>query len=51
MIVSPILSGIILDVFGLSYIFIIGSLLILTGSAVVTVFLRDYQPEQVLNIS
>jgi len=51
MIVSPILSGIILDVFGLSYIFIIGSLLILTGSAVVTVFLRDYQPEQILNIS
>lgn len=47
MIVSPILSGIILDVFGLSYVFIIGSLLILTGSAVVTLFLRDYQPEQV----
>lgn len=47
MIVSPILSGIILDVFGLSYVFIIGSLLILTGSAVVTRFLRDYQPEQV----
>lgn len=47
MIVSPILSGIILDVFGLSYVFIIGSLLILTGSAVVTLFLRDYQREQV----
>ncbi len=44
MIVSPILSGIILDVFGLSYVFIIGSLLILTGSVVVTLFLRDYQP-------
>ena len=47
MIVSPILSGIILDVFGLSYVFIIGSLLILTGSAVVTLFLRDYKPEQI----
>jgi len=47
MIVSPILSGIILDVFGLSYVFIIGSLLILTGSVVVTLFLRDYQSEQV----
>ena len=44
MIVSPILSGIVLDVFGLSYVFIIGSLLILTGSAVVTLFLRDYEP-------
>ena len=46
MIVSPILSGIVLDVFGLSYVFIIGSLLILTGSVVVTLFLRDYQPER-----
>jgi len=44
MIVSPILSGIVLDVFGLSYVFIIGSLLILTGSAVVTLFLKHYQP-------
>jgi MFS family permease len=44
MIVSPILSGIVLDVFGLSYVFIIGSLLVLTGSAVVTLFLWDYQP-------
>ena len=44
MIVSPILSGIVLDVFGLSYVFIIGSFLILTGSAVVTLFLKHYQP-------
>ncbi len=51
MIVSPILSGIVLDVFGLSYVFIIGSLLVLTGSAVVTLFLWDYQPERVFNIS
>jgi MFS family permease len=45
MIVSPILSGIILDLFGLSRVFIIGSCLILTGSVAVTFFLRDYQPE------
>ncbi len=43
MIVSPILSGIILDIFGISYIFIIGSLLILTGGAAVSYFLKDYQ--------
>ncbi|MBU1344887.1 MAG: MFS transporter [Proteobacteria bacterium] len=47
MIVSPILSGIILDVFGLSYIFIIGSLLILTGGIAVTFFLWNYKPDQV----
>jgi DHA1 family multidrug resistance protein-like MFS transporter len=46
MIVSPILSGIILDVFGLSYVFIIGSLLIVTGGIVVTFFLWNYKPEQ-----
>jgi len=45
MIVSPILSGIILDLFGLSYVFIIGSLLILTGGIVVTFFLWNYKPE------
>ncbi len=44
MIVSPILSGVILDVFGLSYVFIVGSLLILTGGGVVAFFLRDYTP-------
>jgi DHA1 family multidrug resistance protein-like MFS transporter len=47
MIVSPILSGIILDVFGLSYVFVIGSFLILTGSAVATLFLRNYKPVRV----
>ncbi|HIJ40433.1 MAG TPA: MFS transporter [Deltaproteobacteria bacterium] len=47
MIVSPILSGIILDLFGLSYVFIIGSLLIVIGSAVVSLFLRNYQPARV----
>lgn len=45
MIVSPILSGIILDFFGLAQVFIIGSCLILTGSVAVTFFLRDYQPD------
>ncbi len=43
MIVSPILSGIILDIFGVSYVFIIGSLLILIGGIAVTFFLKDYQ--------
>ena len=43
MIVSPILSGIILDAFGLSYVFIIGSLLILIGGSTVTIFLWDYE--------
>ena len=48
MIVSPILSGIILDMFGLSYIFVVGSLLISAGGIVVTLFLRDYQSVEVL---
>jgi DHA1 family multidrug resistance protein-like MFS transporter len=43
MIVSPILSGIILDIFGLSYVFVIGSILISAGAAVVTLFLKDYR--------
>jgi MFS family permease len=42
MIVSPILSGIILDAFGLSYVFIIGSFLILMGGIIVTIFLWSY---------
>jgi len=46
MIVSPILSGIVLDLFGLSQVFIIGSLLIITGSVLVNFFLKDYQPEK-----
>jgi MFS family permease len=44
MIVSPILSGIILDVFGLSHVFVIGSALILAGSIAVASFLKGYQP-------
>lgn len=41
-IVSPILSGLILDWMGVSYVFIIGSFLILFGGVAVTVFLWDY---------
>lgn len=46
MIVSPILSGIILDLFGLSHVFTIGSILIITGSVAVTFFLWEYEPEK-----
>lgn len=46
MIVSPILSGIILDLFGLTHVFIIGSCLILFGSLVVIYFFKGYQPDQ-----
>jgi len=45
MIVSPVLSGIILDLFGLSQVFIVGSILIMVGSVAVTFFLREYHPE------
>ena len=41
-IVSPILSGLILDWMGVSYVFIVGSFLILFGGVAVTVFLWDY---------
>ena len=41
-IVSPILSGLILDWMGVSYVFIAGSLLILLGGVAVTVFLWEY---------
>lgn len=43
MIVSPILSGIILDLFGLSHVFVIGSILIIAGGIAVGLFLKDYQ--------
>ncbi len=44
MIVSPILSGIILDVWGLSQVFVTGSILILAGGVAVASFLKDYGP-------
>lgn len=50
MIVSPILSGVILDLFGLSYIFVISSLLISAGGVVVTMFLKDYPSGEVIQI-
>ena len=43
MIISPILSGAILDLWGLPYIFVIGSVLILAGSVAVAVLLKGYQ--------
>ena len=43
MIVSPILSGFILDIAGLPDVFIIGSVMILIGGIAVAFFLRDYQ--------
>jgi MFS family permease len=46
MIISPILSGIVLDASGLSHVFIIGSILIIAGGVAVTFFLRDYQPSK-----
>lgn len=43
MIVSPILSGLILDFTGLPDVFIIGSMMILIGGIAVAFFLKDYQ--------
>jgi MFS family permease len=44
MIVSPILSGIILDLLGLSRVFVIGSILIMAGGVALTLFLKGYRP-------
>jgi MFS family permease len=41
MIASPIISGVIMDAFGLAYIFIVGGILIAIGSALVYIFLKD----------
>ncbi|MBI9074174.1 MAG: MFS transporter [Desulfatibacillum sp.] len=46
LIVSPILSGIILDLYGLPYVFVVGSALILIGGVAVSIFLKDYQPDR-----
>ncbi len=45
MIVSPVLSGIILDLFGLAHVFVIGSLLIILGTVIANFFFRSYCPE------
>ena len=42
MIVSPILSGFILDIAGLPDVFIIGSVMILIGGMAVAYFLKEY---------
>jgi len=45
MIVSPILSGIIMDVWGIHRVFVVGSIMIGIGSLAVTYLLRDYDPD------
>jgi len=42
MIVSPILSGIIMDALGLPSIFITGGFLIITGTVLISLFLKGY---------
>jgi len=42
MIVSPILSGIIMDTLGLPSIFITGGFLIITGTILISIFLKGY---------
>lgn len=44
MIVSPILSGLIMDLWGIIRVFEVGAILILIGSVVVTILMRGYQP-------
>lgn len=47
MIISPILSGILLDLAGVFRMFMIGALLIAIGGIAVTFLLKDYQPDTV----
>jgi hypothetical protein len=42
MIVSPILSGIIMDTLGLSSIFLAGGVLIVAGTGIIALFLKGY---------
>ena len=44
MILSPIISGIILDNAGPTHVFIIGSMMIAAGGIAVSFFLANYQP-------
>lgn len=46
MIVSPVASGIILDTLGTPHVFVIGSIMIMTGGIAVTFFLRGYQSDK-----
>ena len=44
MIVSPIMSGIIMDSLGVSSIFFVGGILIITGTVLIYFFLKGYDP-------
>jgi len=44
MIVSPIMSGVIMDSLGVSSIFLVGGILIITGTVLIYFFLRGYDP-------
>ena len=46
MIVSPILSGVIMDIWGIHQVFETGSLMLGIGSVAVTVLLKDYDPSR-----
>jgi MFS family permease len=46
MIVSPILSGIIMDTLGLPSIFMTGGFLIIIGTVLISFFLKDYGDTQ-----
>jgi len=47
MIVSPILSGIIMDIWSIQHVFVLGSIMIGIGSVIVTVLLGGYVPDLV----
>lgn len=46
LVVSPILSGLILDAWGVAHVFTMGAALIFLGSIVVAVLLRGYRPPE-----
>ena len=46
LVVSPIMSGVILDMWGITHVFTAGAALIFVGSVVVTVLMRGYEPPE-----
>lgn len=46
LVVSPILSGLILDIWGITHVFTAGAALIFVGSILVTVLMRGYEPPE-----
>lgn len=44
MIVSPILSGVVMDVWGITHVFTVGAMMIFVGSVVVTFLMAGYEP-------